>query len=127
MSSSEYVRTAKRLINEHPDLFEALLEFERTKRMPKLSRKRRVNVTLDEDLLREFKREAKNHGAKLSGVLELGLAQAFSQAPRLLGVTLTLGRHPRPDPLEIAPRVLELAAQLHGAQTPCPDHAVLHE
>ena len=79
MSSNNYAQTAKRLIAEHADLFDALLEFERTKKMPRLSRKKRVNVTLDADLLRAFKREAAGRGAKLSPVLEQAMKRQLRE------------------------------------------------
>ncbi len=67
---SHDVETAKRLIRENSDLFDALLEFERTKRLPKLQRKVRANFTLDSDLYREFRRECEKRGLKMSNVLE---------------------------------------------------------
>ena len=70
MPSSKYLTTARRLIRENPDLFEALVDFERTKRMPKLGRKRRVDLTLDADLFRAFRREAAKRGLKRSQVVE---------------------------------------------------------
>jgi len=36
-------------------IFESLLEFERTKRIPKLYRRKRINLTIDENILRRFK------------------------------------------------------------------------
>ena len=66
MSSSEFVRTAKRLIRENPDIYEALLEFERTRKMPRLKRKKRANFTIDADLLREFRKLSAKRGVKMS-------------------------------------------------------------
>jgi|GEM_PF-803872 len=73
MSSTDYVQTARRLIRENADLFDALLEYERTKKIPKLSRKKRVNFTVDADLVREFRREAAKRGVAMSAAVEQGL------------------------------------------------------
>ncbi len=70
MRSSEYVAIARRQIREHADLFDALLEFERTKRMPRLSRKKRVNMTIDSSLYREVQREAKRRNIPVSSLVE---------------------------------------------------------
>ncbi len=67
---SRDVETARRLIREHGDLFDALLAFERTRRLPKLKRKTRVNFTLDSDLYRAFRSACARRGLKMSNVLE---------------------------------------------------------
>lgn len=70
MPSSKFVEATRRLIRENPDLFEAIVEFEHTGRMPKLSRKAHVDLTLDAGLFREFRREAAKRGLKMSQVVE---------------------------------------------------------
>jgi hypothetical protein len=70
MPSGKYLATARRLIRANPDLFEALVEFEHTRRMPKLGRKVHVDFTLDADLVRELRREAAKRGLKMSPVVE---------------------------------------------------------
>jgi hypothetical protein len=49
------VARAHAIINKYPEVFEALLEYEKTKRIPKLYRRKRLNITIDENVLREFK------------------------------------------------------------------------
>jgi hypothetical protein len=46
MAQSKFVKTARRIVRENPEVFEALLEFEKTGRLP----------TIDE--LKERKRKA---------------------------------------------------------------------
>ena len=53
---SNNVRRANELINHYPEVFESLLEFERTKKIPKIYRRKRLNITLNENILRDFKR-----------------------------------------------------------------------
>lgn len=77
-----FIETARRFIRENPEFFEALMEFERTKKLPKLSRKERINITIDTDLLRKFRRYCKAKGYAMSTLLErhikeeLGLKRA---------------------------------------------------
>jgi len=61
---------AKDIIRKNPEYFEALLEFERTKKLPKLNYKKRVNFTLDENLFREFRNLCEKKNLKMSGVVE---------------------------------------------------------
>jgi len=74
-AETDYGAIIPRLLSEYADVFDALLEYERTKRMPKLSRKRRVDVTIDTDLLRELKRETEKRSVKLSNVVEQALRE----------------------------------------------------
>lgn len=70
MLSNNIVKNAKRIINENPEYFEALMEFERTKRLPKLSYKDRVNFTIDSNLFRKFRRYCEEHNYKMSNIIE---------------------------------------------------------
>jgi hypothetical protein len=51
-------------------MFEALMEFERTKKLPKLARKERANFTIDSRLLRKFKEYCKKNNKVMSKVIE---------------------------------------------------------
>lgn len=70
MPSNNIVKNAKRIIKEHPEYFEALMEFERTKRLPKLSYKNRVNFTIDSNLFKRFRRYCEEHNYKMSNIIE---------------------------------------------------------
>jgi hypothetical protein len=70
MSSSEFLSKARNIIKENPRMFDALLEFERTKKLPKLAYRKRINLTIDENLLREFKRYCKEKGYNMSRLTE---------------------------------------------------------
>jgi|SRR3972149_3654374 len=69
-SGNETVNKAKKIIAEYPEVFQALLDFETTKKIPKLYRKKRLNITIDENLLRKFKERAKNKGINISRFIE---------------------------------------------------------
>lgn len=70
VSGKEIVRLAKRIIKEQPEAFEALLEFERTGKLPKVGYKTRANFTIDAALLRRFREYCRQKGMKMSAVLE---------------------------------------------------------
>ncbi len=57
-------------IQKHPEIFSALEEFERTKRIPKFSYRKRLDVTIDEHVLKKFKRYCQERGLNMSRVIE---------------------------------------------------------
>lgn len=61
---------AIREIRKHPEIFSALEEFERTKRIPKFSYRKRLDITLDEQLLREFKNYCRENSLNMSRIIE---------------------------------------------------------
>lgn len=70
LSDREMLKTVDRLIKEQPEIFDALLEFERTKRVPKFTYKKRVNFTIDAELFRRFRQYCNKHGIKMSARIE---------------------------------------------------------
>ena len=52
---SDHEALIRKVITRYPEVFESLLEFERLKRIPKLYCRQRLNVTIDENILRDFK------------------------------------------------------------------------
>ena len=70
MQSDKILKNVRRIVKEHPEYFEALVEFERTKKLPKFSYKKRVNFTLDEKLFRKFREYCRSQGFKMSSFLE---------------------------------------------------------
>lgn len=70
MSSNKFLETARRIIRERPEIFEALLEFERTKRLPKTMYRERINLTIDHNLLQKFKRFCQENSLNMSRIVE---------------------------------------------------------
>ena len=70
MQSSKLVTYAKEAVKEHPELFESLLEYERTGKLPKPNPKERANFTIDAKLLRAYRKYCKKHGYKMSARIE---------------------------------------------------------
>ena len=57
-------------IKKHPQVFEALAEYDRTRKMPKTTYRVRINLTIDSNLLRRFKHHAQEKGLNMSRVIE---------------------------------------------------------
>ncbi len=70
MLSDKVVERAKKIIKENPEYFEALVEFEKTKKIPKLNYKKRANFTIDSRLLKEFRNYCKERRLNMSNILE---------------------------------------------------------
>ena len=64
------VKNAKRIIKENPEYFNALIEFENTRKLPKLKYKKRINFTIDEDTIRKFRVFCEKKGYKMSSRVE---------------------------------------------------------
>lgn len=70
MPDSEFLSTLKRIVRENPDAFEALEEYDRTRRLRKISYKTRANFTIDSAILRRFRSYCAENGYNMSKVLE---------------------------------------------------------
>ena len=70
MSSGKFLERAKKIIKENPRMFEALLEYERTKKLPKLVYRERINLTINGNLLRKFKRHCQENNYNMSRLIE---------------------------------------------------------
>lgn len=83
MQSSDFLAAARRSIRKYPEVFEALLEFERTKKLPKMNRKERANFTIDRKILQEFRSNCSKTGRNMSKVVEQKLLEEISKTKRL--------------------------------------------
>mgnify|MGYP001560793919 CR=1 FL=1 len=70
LSDKGVLEKAIKAIKERPELFEALLEFERTGKLPKLTHKKRVNFTIDEEIFRKFRNYCQKKGLSMSHIIE---------------------------------------------------------
>lgn len=70
VSGKEFVKIAKKIIAQHPEAFEAMLEFERTGKLPRPQYKERVNFTLDRNLIRELREYVREKNQKMSNLIE---------------------------------------------------------
>ena len=58
------------IFEEYAATFEALAEYDRTGKLPKLSYKKRIDVTIDANLLRKIKEHCRKNNIKLSNLIE---------------------------------------------------------
>lgn len=70
MPHGEIAKKAIEIIKKNPEYFEALVEFEKTGRLSKFTYKKRVNFTIDSDLLKKFKLLCEEKGIKMSTQIE---------------------------------------------------------
>jgi len=70
MPPNPQLKRALRIIKEHPQVFEALEEYDRTRKMPKTIYRERINLTIDSDLLKKFREHAREKGLNMSRVIE---------------------------------------------------------
>lgn len=70
LSDKGLIETTERLLIEQPEIFDALTEFERIKKVPKFTYKKRVNFTLDPEVFRKFRKACDRKGIKMSTRIE---------------------------------------------------------
>ncbi len=78
MSESKYAHLIKKMVRENPEVFEALVEFEKTGKLPRLSYRQRINLTIDVDLLKNFKRYCREHSYNMSRLIEKHMKEELS-------------------------------------------------
>ncbi len=64
---NKFLETADRILREKPEMFEALMEYERTKR---IRTKERVNFTIDRTVSSNFRKFCREHGYNMSAKIE---------------------------------------------------------
>lgn len=70
MAESEFLQTFRKIHKEYPEVFDALEEYDRTRRLRKISYKERANFTVDARILRNFRSYCTAHGYSMSRLLE---------------------------------------------------------
>lgn len=67
---TSFAEYAIRGIKKHPEIFAALEEFERTKKIPKFTYRKRIDITINEHILRAFKQHCQEKSLNMSRVIE---------------------------------------------------------
>ena len=70
MFDEKYWEISKTISKKHPRVFAALEEYDRTRKIPRLNYKKRMDFTIDARLLNEFKAYCKKKNLKMSNVVE---------------------------------------------------------
>ncbi len=79
LSGKEFVKLARKIIKEHPEAFEAMLEFERTKKLPRPNYKERVNFTLDRNIIKKLREYSRQKNQKMSNIIEEALEEKIKK------------------------------------------------
>ena len=75
----KFIKIARDIIKNNPEVFEALMEFERTKKIPKLTRKERINITIDSDLIKKFRDYCRKNNKVMSQVIERNIKEELGK------------------------------------------------
>jgi len=67
-------------IRKYPEVFSALEEYERTRKLPKFSYRKRIDLTIDEHILKKFKEHCREKGLNMSRVIENHIKEELHKA-----------------------------------------------
>jgi post-segregation antitoxin (ccd killing protein) len=76
---SSFMKQIKKTIVKNEDLLNALEEYDRTRKLRKLSYKTRVNFTVDEDLFNQFRSFCKQNDINMSAKIETFMKKELSK------------------------------------------------
>ncbi|MDD4877507.1 MAG: hypothetical protein PHO02_00540 [Candidatus Nanoarchaeia archaeon] len=77
MQSGNIKEHALKAIKEHPQVFESLAEYDRTRKLQRTVYKERATFTIDANILRKFRAYAKEHGMDMSKIVEKQIKQVL--------------------------------------------------
>ncbi len=77
MQSKSLKDYAFKAIKKHPAVFEALAEYDRTRKLPRTVYKERATFTIDANILRMFRAYAKEQGMDMSKIVERQIKQVL--------------------------------------------------
>ncbi|MBI3034604.1 hypothetical protein HYY72_05590 [Candidatus Woesearchaeota archaeon] len=66
----EVFEIAKTMPDKYPEVFLALEEYDRTRKLRKWNRKTRANFTIDENLIKALRKYCSENGLKMSSLIE---------------------------------------------------------
>lgn len=67
---NKFLDRAKQFIKENPRMFSALEEYDRTRKLPRLTYRKRINLTIDQDILKKFKKYCEENNYNMSRLIE---------------------------------------------------------
>lgn len=70
LQGKELMKKAEKAILMYSEVFDALEEYDRTKKLKKIKYKTRVNFTIDSNLMRKFRDYCHKAGIKMSSKVE---------------------------------------------------------
>lgn len=79
MPPTKFLKYALKAQQEHPQVFEALAEYDRTGKLPQTIYRERINLTIDSTVLKRFKRHARERGLNMSRIVEKHLEEEMKK------------------------------------------------
>ncbi len=76
MPSNKLLKIAKRTVKNNPELFNNLMEFEKTK---KIRTKTKLNFTIDKSIASKFKKFCREKGYNMSAKIEKAMEQIIKE------------------------------------------------
>lgn len=76
MQSSKFLKTAHGIVKREPEVFETLMDFEKTK---KIRNKTRLNFTIDKTVAANFKKFCREKGYNMSAKIEQAMKEIISK------------------------------------------------
>ena len=76
MPSNKFLKLAHEVAEKDKELFESLMEFERTK---KVRTKTRLNFTIDKSIASRFKKLCRSHGYNMSAKIEQAIEEMIDK------------------------------------------------
>jgi hypothetical protein len=66
-----------RLLASYPEAFQVLEEYDRTRKLRKIYSRKRFNITIDENILRDFKAYSDRNGVNMSRLIEKKMLESM--------------------------------------------------
>jgi len=76
MASTRFLKIAKKIVKRDKEVFDYLIEFEKTK---KINTKTRLNFTIDKSIAFRFKKYCRNKGYNMSAKIEQAINKIIEQ------------------------------------------------
>ena len=70
MKKSNFLNECREIIYKNIEIFQTLEEYDKTHKLSKAFYRERINLTIDENLLREFKKYCKENNYNMSRLIE---------------------------------------------------------
>jgi len=68
--SSEFTKVKQKILKKYPEVFQALEDYDKTHKLRKIYIRKRLNITIDENVLRDFKEYSRKNAVNISRFVE---------------------------------------------------------
>lgn len=78
--NSNFLNECKEIIFKNIEIFQTLEEYDKTFKLKKIGYRERINLTIDGNILRKFKKYCKEHGYNMSRLIEKYIKEELKKA-----------------------------------------------